>query len=212
MKKILILFLMMHLQANQLQKVYIHSVPQAGQLQETPHIELEKMVFYFDEKPTVHSIVHNDQKHTGWKHETYFFTVNGMQDSCKKKLNNMQQNTKHYRIACKEVDQPRKGLRVELCYDPNNIACACDTFDAITQHKGVVVRLINKSFLNQIGNIEKPLLQLACNQKRKVVIDCGHGGCDPGAIGMYNIAEKDVTLKVGTILADLLKKKAFLLL
>ncbi len=212
MKKILILFLVMNVQANRLEKVYIHRVPQAEQLHETPHIELEKLVFYFDEKPTVHSIVHNDQENKGWRHETYFFSFNGMHNRCKNKLSEMQQNAKHYRIACTEVDQPRKGLRVELCYDPNNIACACDTFDSITQHKGVVVRLINKSFLNQIGSIEKPLLQLAYNQKPHIVIDCGHGGSDPGAIGMFGIAEKDVTLKVGTTLADLLKKKAFLLL
>lgn len=202
---------MLHIDANQLQKVYVHHAPQAEQLQQTPQLELEKLVFYFDQKPTVHSIVHN-QENTGWKHETYFFTLNGMHSSCKQKLAQLQQNTKHYRIACTEVEQPRKGLRIELCYNPHSIASACDTFDAITQHKGVVVRLINKSFLDQIGSVEKPLLQLAHNQTPHIVIDPGHGAHDFGAIGYNNIAEKDVALKVGTTLANALKKKAFQLL
>jgi N-acetylmuramoyl-L-alanine amidase len=50
-------------------------------------------------------------------------------------------------------------------------------------------------------------LQLASNKKPHVVIDCGHGGTDPGAIGFNAITEKDVTLGVGHSLAHLLKKK-----
>jgi N-acetylmuramoyl-L-alanine amidase len=39
-----------------------------------------------------------------------------------------------------------------------------------------------------------------------IVIDPGHGGKDPGAIGRLGTAEKDVTLQVGLRLRDLLKK------
>ena len=35
-----------------------------------------------------------------------------------------------------------------------------------------------------------------------VVIDAGHGGVDPGAIGPTNLREKDVTLKVATAIRD----------
>ncbi|MEX0849821.1 MAG: N-acetylmuramoyl-L-alanine amidase [Candidatus Dependentiae bacterium] len=208
MKKIALLLLsVVSLSANQLQKVYLHRAPHGQQLEETPQLELTKLVFYFSEKPTMHTIVHNDPEKTGWKHETFFFTLDTVDNACKAKLKDIQQNDTYYRIACTEVDHPRKGVRVELFYDPDNIACLCDTFDAITNHKGVAVRLVNKPFLNQMGSFERPLLQLASNKKPHVVIDCGHGGTDPGAIGFNAITEKDVTLGVGHSLAHLLKKK-----
>jgi N-acetylmuramoyl-L-alanine amidase len=40
-----------------------------------------------------------------------------------------------------------------------------------------------------------------------VVIDPGHGGEDPGAVGPNGVREKDVTLAVGLALRDLLKKR-----
>lgn len=40
-----------------------------------------------------------------------------------------------------------------------------------------------------------------------VVIDPGHGGKDPGAIGKKGTKEKDVTLKIGKYLKDLIEKR-----
>jgi N-acetylmuramoyl-L-alanine amidase len=42
---------------------------------------------------------------------------------------------------------------------------------------------------------------------RTIVIDAGHGGKDPGAIGRGGAAEKDITLKVSLLLRDLLTKQ-----
>jgi len=42
---------------------------------------------------------------------------------------------------------------------------------------------------------------------RTVVIDPGHGGKDPGALGPGGVQEKDIVLKVGLALRDILKKK-----
>jgi N-acetylmuramoyl-L-alanine amidase len=42
---------------------------------------------------------------------------------------------------------------------------------------------------------------------RKIVIDAGHGGRDPGAIGVDGVAEKDIVLAVALRLADKLKKE-----
>lgn len=44
---------------------------------------------------------------------------------------------------------------------------------------------------------------------KKIVIDPGHGGKDPGAIGVNVIKEKDITLTVAKQLADLLKEDGF---
>lgn len=40
-----------------------------------------------------------------------------------------------------------------------------------------------------------------------IVIDAGHGGKDPGAIGRGGTAEKHITLKVGLLLRDLISKR-----
>jgi N-acetylmuramoyl-L-alanine amidase len=42
---------------------------------------------------------------------------------------------------------------------------------------------------------------------KTIVIDAGHGGKDPGAIGRGGTAEKDITLKVCLLLRDLLTKQ-----
>ncbi|APF17546.1 N-acetylmuramoyl-L-alanine amidase family protein [Caldithrix abyssi] len=40
-----------------------------------------------------------------------------------------------------------------------------------------------------------------------IVIDPGHGGKDPGAVGYYKLKEKDIVLSVGLLLGDYLKKR-----
>lgn len=44
------------------------------------------------------------------------------------------------------------------------------------------------------------------SQKRVIVIDPGHGGHDPGAIGFMGIKEKDVVLAIGKRLANILEE------
>ena len=45
--------------------------------------------------------------------------------------------------------------------------------------------------------------------KGKIVVDPGHGGSDPGAIGPTGLKEKDVVLKVGLKVRDLLKNYGY---
>ncbi len=51
-----------------------------------------------------------------------------------------------------------------------------------------------------------PLAQLFGLDAKTIVIDPGHGGRDPGAIGAGGLLEKDVTLAVALLLRDRLKK------
>jgi N-acetylmuramoyl-L-alanine amidase len=48
--------------------------------------------------------------------------------------------------------------------------------------------------------------RLARPELRTIVVDPGHGGKDPGAIGRSGTAEKDITLQVGLRLRDLLTR------
>lgn len=51
-----------------------------------------------------------------------------------------------------------------------------------------------------------PQSRAAGVQRRLVVVDAGHGGVDPGAHGPAGTREKDVTLRVARMVADLLRQ------
>ena len=55
----------------------------------------------------------------------------------------------------------------------------------------------------------KSRLSMATRRLSTVVIDPGHGGRDPGAVGIGGIREKDVNLKLALRLAERLRKRAF---
>lgn len=47
------------------------------------------------------------------------------------------------------------------------------------------------------------------SEKMVIVIDPGHGGFDPGKVGVNEILEKDINLKISLLLRDLLEKEGF---
>ena len=53
----------------------------------------------------------------------------------------------------------------------------------------------------------KPHKKPVISKIRRIVVDPGHGGHDPGAIGPSGIQEKDVVLAIGLKLRDLLKEE-----
>lgn len=60
-----------------------------------------------------------------------------------------------------------------------------------------------------VAETEKPIAKV--NRKRIVVLDPGHGGKDPGAIGAYaRTYEKNVTLAMGKEMKQILQKKGYI--
>lgn len=47
------------------------------------------------------------------------------------------------------------------------------------------------------------------NGNKTIVVDCGHGGIDPGKVGINGVYEKDINLSIGTYLKEALEKKKF---
>jgi N-acetylmuramoyl-L-alanine amidase len=77
--------------------------------------------------------------------------------------------------------------------DPNRLVV-----DVYSKEQKVTPGSSNKSPVN---------IQKRFQKVRTVVIDAGHGGKDPGAIGPRGLKEKDVTLQVSKKLGKLLEKK-----
>jgi N-acetylmuramoyl-L-alanine amidase len=59
------------------------------------------------------------------------------------------------------------------------------------------------------GQPSEPRLPTGLRAIRTVVLDAGHGGVDPGAIGVGGVREKDVTLKLARALAPMLESRGF---
>ncbi|MCS7307387.1 MAG: N-acetylmuramoyl-L-alanine amidase [Aquificaceae bacterium] len=70
----------------------------------------------------------------------------------------------------------------------------------------VFVRIVRESGSSQRRLVNEVKGGQVITQRRVVVIDPGHGGHDPGAIGFMDIREKDVVLSIGKRLAKLLQE------
>lgn len=79
---------------------------------------------------------------------------------------------------------------------------------AIVFPESFVVTALKKVFSKDAAAVEMPTriknTLARVSSKYKVVIDPGHGGKDPGAVGLYGIKEKDITLDIAN------KLKAYL--
>jgi len=82
--------------------------------------------------------------------------------------------------------------------------------DAFTEVK---FQLTKKTFDVDVKRSPGKIIMTISNKKRRiiktVVIDPGHGGKDPGAVGYKGLKEKDVVLDVGKRLAKILKEKGY---
>lgn len=56
---------------------------------------------------------------------------------------------------------------------------------------------------------EAAAVSVEMNQKKVIVVDCGHGGSDPGMIGIDGLKEKDFNLAIGLKVKEALEKRDF---
>lgn len=56
---------------------------------------------------------------------------------------------------------------------------------------------------------EAAAVSVELNQKKVIVVDCGHGGMDPGMIGIDGVKEKDFNLAIGLKVKAALEEKDF---
>lgn len=68
---------------------------------------------------------------------------------------------------------------------------------------------IDKKIDETLFNEPKKMSPSSKNGKKRIVIDAGHGGKDPGAVGPEGLQEKDIVFNVAMMTAQALKKQGF---
>jgi len=159
-------------------------------------LELGNIAFYFSAKPVIQKI---DSKLISGNMQRNTYRIQGA------RLNAEQQAklpiiTKHYTLALRNVGN---DVHMIVSYNAQKVASELNTFDSISLQKGVSIHFLNR----MLCNVRQPYIPAKKkNRQKTVVIDCGHGGSDAGAIGHDGIKEKDIVLRVGLRVAQLLKK------
>ncbi len=184
--------------SNKLKEVSHHRVDEKRQNQT---IELGNIVFYFERSPKPEKIATKKSENKAID----IISIPSVEIASEKEKEAIaQQLTKHnnepYSIEIKLVPAT-KGIEIVVTYDNNKVIMDFGTYDSIGLNKGVVFRFYNKPLLKKLGSPSK-IVKTVYN--KVVVIDCGHGGIDPGAVGCHNIQEKDVCLQIGLEVAHLL--------
>ena len=78
--------------------------------------------------------------------------------------------------------------------------------------KELSIKIVNKAIKNKkaiIANKHKKQSPKRVDRNKVIVIDAGHGGKDPGAIGYRNYREKVVVLSIAKELRDILRRRGF---
>ncbi len=120
---------------------------------------------------------------------------------------NQTQVTPWYKIQVAEVTTPIDGIMFQFSFDPRKVRITYATFNSIQQQPGVVFQLHHLDVLEQLKDHNSAPHRLA--KGTRIVIDQGHGGEDSGAVGHFNIREKDIAYQVGAKVAQHLQHAGF---
>lgn len=206
---LLVGFRMYAAEQNQLCKIFHHGLHKGNGQHGRAVLEIGKIVFYFAKDPEIR-LISNEHLNDQRKQLIFLFPMISIKDNeCRAMMDALRNDgNQWYNVALEQVQRPAPGLRFSILYDPRTIEMTYDTFDSIGLYKGVVFTFYNKMLLEKMKDKSQPLIHVVANDKKPdVIIDCGHGGNDTGAIGCGNLQEKEVTLQVGLNVATLLRRK-----
>lgn len=164
MKKIIAIALMFYggvmcakdtVQATKLTKVFRHK----GTLG-------DKIVCYFDKEPICNFLPERGGTPKKEQDKATFFLPRAELASPELNkilavLNNDSAN--RYTVSIAQVDKPIRGIMVVIAFDPEQFRCECETFNAITQEKGIVFALYDKKVLQELHAKTDSLVRYACN-------------------------------------------------
>lgn len=170
-------------------------------------MELASVVFYFDHDPIVNPL---DGMAASASGQSFFLPMVEPSRECNRMvetLNEYKGDRYHVSVAC--VSKPVPGIRLTFFYDPEKVSLVYDMYESISLQKAVVFRLYDQEVARKLKESEARMLRVAdsVSLKKKVVVDCGHGGADSGTIGVTGAREKDIALQVGRELEAQLRER-----
>lgn len=181
---------------NQVSKVFHHRGVQAAAL------ELGNVVVYFTATSQVHEQSSSDTNHH--RQVTFTFPNTALSANAQAMINALAQHDSNlYSVRFTAVGNERVTMTVS--FDPRKIQLEYEEFESISMKKGLVFRFFDKELLSRISGQNAAILQTVSLQRPRVIVDCGHGGKDSGAIGCFSVCEKDVTMNIGVRVAQLLR-------
>lgn len=171
------------------------------------NISVEKgiLILYFSKDPQIQYVPLSEQDKG---HHRLFFPQARVKvtDELKYAIDAL---NKHHKGKCvvsaEQVNNPSQGLMLTIVCDDKQIGLMYDQFDSIKLEHGVAIRLYDKKVIDALQKQQYPIL-LTAEHKPRVIIDCGHGGTDFGAVGHSGVREKDITLGIGQRVVQNLQK------
>jgi N-acetylmuramoyl-L-alanine amidase len=137
-----------------------------------------------------------------YAHPNYILRINGAAiDS------SMFQDLKKSVMVTRAIPiQDAKSAQLTLALKEN-----CESVELIKRDEGKTLQIVLRKKQSAAKPVASPpVAQTKQNGKIKtIIIDPGHGGHDPGAIGHKNFKEKDIVLTVGHKLKKKLEEKGF---
>lgn len=173
-----------------------------------PSIEKGVISFYFTHEPVIHSTKKSIPKENKL---IRIFTISdveigsGIPEKSLQELLNFE--NKWYKISMEQFAQNKKII-ISITYNPDLVRLSWSNFDAIKQEKGFLIQLYDLALLEKIQSKQSPVIEIADSGNRAVVIDCGHGGGDHGALSYDGkLIEKELCLDIGKSTKQLLNNQ-----
>ena len=172
-------------------KIFVKS---SHKLKSLSWLDSDRLVLKFDKKLTQNQINYftlHDEKNKKYK---YVFDIQA--SMLTKSQNLRKEGVKRIKIAQYKPDILRlviensTKLKIKFKKDTNSI----------------IVNIITKSVKKKK---EKSYVPISLNKNKIIVIDAGHGGKDPGAVGYKKYREKVVVLKIAKHLKDFLQARGY---
>ena len=80
-----------------------------------------------------------------------------------------------------------------------------DKYQRVLQFIMAGILLVSMFFVAREGAVYVSTMQVEKQEKICVVVDAGHGGVDPGKVGVNDQLEKDINLKIAKLLKQFLQ-------
>jgi len=188
---------------NELTKIVLHAADT-----NPATIERGTLMLYFKQDPQSALTTGHSKLNQNDRLLLHFSSVGTHTADIEKMLQEVEQaKTNDYQVS---IERTQNGFTLVIEYDPAKISVSYDFADTINLQKSMVVRFHDVPLLKSLRSVHKPALITAWHPRqcvKRVVIDCGHGGSDAGAVSAQGVKEKDLALIIGNDVASYLQQR-----